>query len=224
MELTPQEILEKMAKYIESARKVKGIKDYLLTFNFMDNHADYLEEQLARHDEMVEEVGRIYNEEMLPIVKEIAAYLGEHKEDLDALIAREKEIEAMPIAVCPECGCEFRAPLPEDATEDPGASEEAETDGAEGETEPADEEAEPAESSEQDTEIAPESEDSEEAPEEHEEPLEPEPKIFMVDCPNCGYEVAVPYPEPVPEEAPEENEAGAVGAELSADEQPPEDI
>ncbi len=224
MELTPQEILEKMAKYIESARKVKGLKDYLLTFNFMDNHADYLEEQLARHDEMVEEVGRIYNEEMLPIVKEIAAYLGEHREELDALIAREKEIEAMPIAVCPECGCEFRAPLPDDESEDSGSAEEAETDAPDAETEPADKDAEPAESSEQYAEIAPGASDGEDAAQESEEPLEPAPKIFMVDCPNCGYEVAVPYPEPVPEEVPEETETGAEGDDHSADEQPAEDI
>ena len=217
MELTPQEILEKMAKYIESARKVKGLKDYLLTFNFIDNHADYLEEQLARHDEMVEEVGRIYNEEMLPIVKEIAAYLGEHKEELDLIIAREKEIEAMPIAVCPECGCEFRAPLPEpeaaetqENVDDEGAGEEAE-------------EAEAAEEQEQEEESELQDEEQGQAAEDTEEQLEPEPKFFMVDCPNCGYEVAVPYPEPVSEEVTEETETVPENAVNPADEQPPED-
>jgi len=86
VELSSQEILEKMARYVECAKRIRELKDYLLTFRFLGNHEQWLEEELARHDEAVEEVGRLYQEEMLPLIEEMADYLSTHKEDLDKLI------------------------------------------------------------------------------------------------------------------------------------------
>jgi len=87
MELTSQDILERMEKFVEGARKIKELKDYLLTFRFLDRHEDWLQEELERHDEAIEAIGRIYTEEMLPLAEEMAAYLARHEEDLDDLIA-----------------------------------------------------------------------------------------------------------------------------------------
>ncbi|MFH0802050.1 MAG: hypothetical protein V2A78_06645 [bacterium] len=86
MELSSREILERMEKYVQSAGKVKELKDYLLTFRFLGDNKEWLEEELARHDEAIEEVGRIYREEMLPLIEEMAEYLSAHKEDLEKLI------------------------------------------------------------------------------------------------------------------------------------------
>ncbi len=94
MELTPQQVQERLEKFVHGAEKVRELKDYLLTFRFLDNHEDWLEEELARHDEAIEEIGRIYQEEMVPLVQEMAAYLEEHKEDFEALVER-AELEAM---------------------------------------------------------------------------------------------------------------------------------
>lgn len=87
MEMTSQEILAKMERFVRGAKKVKDLKDYLLTFRFMDNHPDWLQEELVRHDEAIEEIGRIYAEEMLPLAEEMAAYLAAHPDDLEDLVA-----------------------------------------------------------------------------------------------------------------------------------------
>ena len=93
MELKPQEVQEKLQKFVRSAEKVRELKDYLLTFRFMDSDREWLDEELARHDQAVEEIGRIYQEEMVPLVQEVAAYLAEHQEDFEALV-EQAEFEA----------------------------------------------------------------------------------------------------------------------------------
>ena len=85
MELSSREILERMEKYVQNAEKIKILKDYLLTFRFLGDNKEWLEEELSRHDEAIEEVGRIYREEMLPLIEEVAGYLEAHQEDLRSL-------------------------------------------------------------------------------------------------------------------------------------------
>ena len=92
MEYTPQQIQDKLDKFVQSAEKIRELKDYLLGFRFLDSHQDWLEEELARHDEAIEEIGRIYQEDMIPLVQEMSAYLEEHKEDFEALI-EQSELE-----------------------------------------------------------------------------------------------------------------------------------
>lgn len=92
MEYTPEQIQERLDRFVQAADKVRELKDYLLSFRFMDSHQDWLEEELARHDEAIEEIGRIYNQEMIPLVQEMSAYLEEHKEDFQALV-EESELE-----------------------------------------------------------------------------------------------------------------------------------
>ncbi len=84
-ELSSGEILAMMEKYVQSAGKIKILKDYLLTFRFLGDNREWLEEELSRHDEAIEEVGRIYREEMLPLVEKVAGYLECHREELMAL-------------------------------------------------------------------------------------------------------------------------------------------
>ena len=98
MELTPQQVQEKLEKFVTSAEKVRELKDSLLTFRFMDNHEEWLEEELARHDEAVEEIGRIYQEEMVPLVQEMAAYLEEHKADFETLVEQAEQEESEQVA------------------------------------------------------------------------------------------------------------------------------
>lgn len=140
MKLTPEQILERMERFVDAAQRVKALKDYLLTFNFVDNHVDWLEEELARHDEAVEEVGRIYDEEMIPIINEIGAYVGEHQEAFsrlveaemgDASLASRKAKEALDSAsksqatikvVCPDCGKTFEVAVGDAQAASPDAA------------------------------------------------------------------------------------------------------
>jgi len=92
MEYTPEQVQERLDRFVQAAEKVRELKDYLLSFRFLDSHQDWLEEELARHDEAIEEIGRIYNQEMIPLVREMSAYLEEHKEDFEALV-EESELE-----------------------------------------------------------------------------------------------------------------------------------
>jgi len=101
MELTPQQVQEKLEKFVHGAEKVRELKDYLLTFRFLDNHEDWLEEELARHDEAIEEIGRIYQEEMVPLVQEMAAYLEAHKADFETLV-EQAELEELESVASPE--------------------------------------------------------------------------------------------------------------------------
>ena len=94
MEYTQAEIMAKMAKFVDCSRKVKGLKDYLLGFRLYGNDKEFLEEQIKRHDEAIEEVGRIYDEEMKPLIEEMAEYLNCHREDFEAIIEEERAIEA----------------------------------------------------------------------------------------------------------------------------------
>ncbi|GEM_PF-3188656 len=98
MELTPQQVQEKLEKFVHGAEKIRELKDYLLTFRFLDNHEDWLEEELARHDEAIEEIGRIYQDEMVPLVQEMATYLEQHKEDFEALVEQAELEELEPVA------------------------------------------------------------------------------------------------------------------------------
>lgn len=94
MEYTQAEIMAKMAKFVDCSRKVKGLKDYLLGFRLYGNDKEFLEEQIKRHDEAIEEVGRIYEEEMKPLIEEMAEYLNCHREDFEAIIEEERALEA----------------------------------------------------------------------------------------------------------------------------------
>ena len=94
MEYTQAEIMAKMAKFVDCSRKIKGLKDYLLGFRLYGNDQEFLLEQIKRHDEAIEEVGRIYDEEMKPLIEEMAEYLNCHREDFEAIIAEERAIEA----------------------------------------------------------------------------------------------------------------------------------
>ncbi|MBQ7568949.1 hypothetical protein IJT17_09110 [bacterium] len=102
MEYTQAEIMAKMAQFIDSARRVKELKDYLLGFSFYSNDPEFLEEQIKEHDEAIEEVGRIYDEEMLPLIEEMAEYLNCHREDFENLLEAERELNAMDEAQQPE--------------------------------------------------------------------------------------------------------------------------
>ncbi|MDO5295557.1 MAG: hypothetical protein Q4F00_02795 [bacterium] len=98
MEYTQAEIMAKMAKFVECSRKVKGLKDYLLGFRLYGNDREFLEEQIKRHDEAIEEVGRIYDEEMKPLIEEMAEYLNCHREDFEAIIAEERALAGEELA------------------------------------------------------------------------------------------------------------------------------
>lgn len=94
MEYTQAEIMEKMEQFVEAARRVKELKDYLLGFKFISNDIDFLEDQMRKHDDAIEEIGRIYDEEMTPLVEEMAAYLHCHREDFEDLLNAERAMSA----------------------------------------------------------------------------------------------------------------------------------
>ena len=94
MEYTQAEIMAKMEQFVDAARRVKELKDYLLDFKFISNDVDFLEDQMNKHDETIEAIGRIYDEEMTPLVEEMAAYLNCHREDFEDLLNAEREMDA----------------------------------------------------------------------------------------------------------------------------------
>lgn len=85
--MTTQEILDRLYGFVEHARRVGEIKDTLLYFKTFGNDAEVLGFQAQQQEELVAEVGRIYQEKMTPIVEEIASFLAEHPEELEEMLA-----------------------------------------------------------------------------------------------------------------------------------------
>lgn len=78
MKFTTEEIMERMNAYVNYAHRIKEIKDLLLDFEIYGDE-DVVEAAMRQQDELLKEIHVIYQERMLPIVEEVARYVGENR-------------------------------------------------------------------------------------------------------------------------------------------------
>ncbi|MEW6280467.1 MAG: hypothetical protein AB1758_17705 [Candidatus Eremiobacterota bacterium] len=79
--LTRNEVLDRLQAFVAHAGRVRAIKDQLTYSSISGKDPERLSQEIQSHDEMVAEIQGIYRNHMLPIMEEIAEFIGHRLED-----------------------------------------------------------------------------------------------------------------------------------------------
>jgi hypothetical protein len=76
--MTPEEVEEAMERFLALLGREQEVKEELLALEMRGTRAtpEELHRRLARHDNLIAEVGRLRREEMLPILERLTAFIA----------------------------------------------------------------------------------------------------------------------------------------------------
>lgn len=79
MTISQSEILDMMQDFVDSARRIRELKDSLLYASFFGSGDDErLSLECQSYDETLSEIESIYENAMLPLVERVVAFLAAH--------------------------------------------------------------------------------------------------------------------------------------------------
>jgi len=96
MEFTPEEIEYSMQIYIKHAHRIKELKDLLLDFEIYGDE-DLVEASMRHQDEIIREIRMLYQEKMVPIIKEMVQYICENADVLERASREEASLPINPV-------------------------------------------------------------------------------------------------------------------------------
>jgi len=81
--MTKQEVKEKMKQFVDLVLREKELQEKLLNLTMRTGDKKELQNRLAQHDRMIEEIEDIRQNKILPMMEEMAAFINKRRKEIE---------------------------------------------------------------------------------------------------------------------------------------------